>query len=235
MRNAPITNPRFIDAMTSPAARDAGSVVLVVPVGSTEQHGPHLPLTTDTDIAVALARRLAAQSEGVVVAPPVSYGSSGEHDGFPGTLSIGNAAIEMVLIELMRSAVLTWARVLLLSTHGGNNIPVRRAIERLRDEGRDVRAWFPTWGGDAHAGHTETSLMLSIAPERVDIAAAEIGASEPIEEIMATLRARGVVTVSQNGVLGDPTHADTDHGRRLLNTEVEQLVRLVALWPELTP
>ncbi|MYR62381.1 creatininase family protein, partial [Streptomyces sp. SID625] len=75
----------------------AADCVLVVPVGSTEQHGPHLPFTVDTDIALALAERLAAVREWVVLAPPVHYGSSGEHAGFPGTLSIGLAATELLL------------------------------------------------------------------------------------------------------------------------------------------
>ena len=70
--------------------RAAAGAVLAVPVGSTEQHGPHLPLSTDTDIAVALCDRLAAARPDVLAAPPVGYGSSGEHAGFPGTLSIGH-------------------------------------------------------------------------------------------------------------------------------------------------
>ncbi len=84
--------------------RAAAGAVLAVPVGSTEQHGPHLPLSTDTDIAVALCDRLAAARPDVLVAPPVGYGASGEHAGFPGTLSIGLGALELLLIELGRSA-----------------------------------------------------------------------------------------------------------------------------------
>ena len=145
--------------------------------------------------------------DNIVVAPALSYGASGEHSGFAGTLSIGNAATELVLIELVRSAAGTWSRVILISTHGGNDIPVRRAVEQLRSEGRDVRAWFPSWPGDAHAGHTETSIMLSVAPERVDRAAAAVGALDPLEEIMEAMRAGGIAAVSPNGVLGDPTRA----------------------------
>src|SRR5207302_457628 len=74
-----------------------------VPLGATEQHGPHLPFTVDTEIAVALCERLAGHRD-VVIAPAVPYGSSGEHSGFPGTLSIGQEATELLLVELVRSA-----------------------------------------------------------------------------------------------------------------------------------
>src|SRR6478752_10318203 len=78
--------------------------VAIVPLGATEQHGPHLPLGTDTTIACALAFGLAAARDDVVVAPALPYGSSGEHAGFPGALSLGQAALETTLVELVRSA-----------------------------------------------------------------------------------------------------------------------------------
>ena len=76
-----------------------------------------------------------------------------------------------MLVELGRSATETFARVLFVCAHGGNAEPLAEAVARLRAEGRDVRAWSPRWSGDAHAGHLETSLMLAIAPERVQLAA----------------------------------------------------------------
>ena len=84
------------------AGRRAADGVLALPLGSTEQHGPHLPLSTDTDLAVELCRRLAAARPACVVAPPLPYGSSGEHRGFPGTVSIGQAALELLLVEFGR-------------------------------------------------------------------------------------------------------------------------------------
>ena len=107
-------------ALSSPEAAhlaDEGAL-LAVPVASTEQHGAHLPLSTDTDLAVALCARLAESRPGVVVAPPLAYGASGEHEGFAGTISIGQEAVELVLVELCRSATLTFPRVLLVSEIG---------------------------------------------------------------------------------------------------------------------
>jgi creatinine amidohydrolase len=209
------------------AERDMTGAVLAVPVGSTEQHGPHLPLSTDTDIAAALVERLAARRRDVVAAPAVAYGSSGEHAGFAGTLSIGREATELLLVELGRSASATFAAVVLVSAHGGNRVPVEHAERRLRAEGRRVLAVFPRWPGDAHAGRVETSLMLALHPDRVRRERAEAGATAPIDELMPRLVAGGVRRVSANGVLGDPAGADAAEGQRLLDRAVEELDRAV--------
>ena len=121
----------------------ADGAVLAVPLGSVVQHGPHLPLVTDTDIGAALAGRLAAARRDVIVAPPAGYGCSGEHAGFAGTISISQQALEAMLIELCRSAAATFRRILLISVHAGNDEPVIRAVRQLRGEHTDVIAWMP--------------------------------------------------------------------------------------------
>ena len=211
-------------------AEVAASSLLVVPLGSTEQHGPHLPFSTDTDVAVALAARLAADRDDVVVAPAVPYGSSGEHAGFAGTLSIGAAAMELVVLELVRSAD-AFAGVVLVSGHGGNAAPVAAAVRTLLDEGRRVLAWSPrVEGGDAHAGRTETSLLLALSPASVQEARAEAGDTRPLAEVMGALRAGGVASVSANGVLGDPTGASPAEGAALLDAMAADLAAAVAGW-----
>jgi len=213
-----------------PEVAGRGPVVLAVPVGSTEQHGPHLPLSTDTDVAVALAHALARRRDDVLVAPPVPYGSSGEHDGFAGTLSVGPAATELLLVELGRSAS-GWARrLLLVSGHGGNAQPVARAVRRLRDEGRDVLAWSPRWRGDAHAGRTETSVQLALDAARVRLAEAAAGNTDDLGTLMPVLRRDGIRAVSPNGVLGDPAGASADEGHRLLAGATDDLVATVEHW-----
>lgn len=215
--------------LTWPAVAERGARVLAVPVGSTEQHGPHLPLSTDTDVAVALATRLASVRADVVVAPAVPYGASGEHAGFAGTLSIGHEALELLLVELVRSATQSFDRVLLLSGHGGNAATLRTVAARCRDEGRDVLVWAPRWGGDAHAGRTETSVQLSLDGSRVG-PSRDPGATGPLADLLPVLRTSGVLAVSPNGVLGDPTGASADEGAALLAAASRDLQAAVAQW-----
>src|SRR5271154_3323714 len=94
--------------------------LLAVPVGSCEQHGPHLPLDTDTRIAVELAVRLELALPSVAVAPAVPYGARGEHAAFPGTLLLNHGVLAELLVELVRSARCSFAGVVLVSAHGGN-------------------------------------------------------------------------------------------------------------------
>ncbi|WP_328663500.1 mycofactocin biosynthesis peptidyl-dipeptidase MftE [Streptomyces sp. NBC_00328] len=211
-----------------PAVPADGALVLV-PVGSTEQHGPHLPLSTDSVIAEAVATRAAARLPGpVLVAPTISYGNSGEHAGFPGTLSIGHEALKLVLTETVRSLALWASRTVFVNGHGGNVRALDEAVGQLRAEGHDV-AWagcvFP--GGDAHAGRSETSVMLHLAPGDVDPAAAAAGDTRPIAELMPELIAGGVRSVAPNGVLGDPAGSSAREGRELIDALVAATVRRV--------
>ena len=204
----------------------------MIPLGSTEQHGPHLPLDTDTVIASALAERLrAARPDEIVLAPAIPYGASGEHAGFEGTLSIGADALELLLIELIRDATRDNDRVLILNAHGGNLLPLARALVHQQDEGRDVQQFWARWpGSDLHAGRTETSLMLALAPDRVRLELAAPGATAPLLELMPALRAGGVRAVSANGVLGDPTGATAAEGEELLRAATAQLTALIDAW-----
>ncbi len=208
----------------------ADELLLAVPLGSTEQHGPHLPLTTDTTIATALARGLADRRADVVVAPALAYGSSGEHAGFPGTLSIGGPALTAVLVELVRSAD-HFRGVVFVCGHGGNLDALRAAVEQSAHDGRSVLAWWPRLpGGDAHAGRTETSILLALEPSSVRPADAVAGDTRPLADVLPLLREGGVAAVSPNGVLGDPTGANAEDGRALLATMVADLVAAVEAW-----
>jgi mycofactocin precursor peptide peptidase len=205
--------------------------LVVVPLGSVEQHGHHLPLGTDTSVACAVADAAAGSLDGALLAPALAYGASGEHEGFPGTISIGTAALTGLLVEYGRSAGRWAGRVLVVNGHGGNLDALRAAVPLLRSEGRDV-AWFPCGvpGGDAHAGRTETSLMLHVEPHGVREDRAVAGETAPIRELLPRLRAEGVRGVSPTGVLGDPAGATRAEGEALLGAMVAALVASTAAW-----
>jgi mycofactocin precursor peptide peptidase len=216
-----------LDEVTWPeVATASGRTVLVVPLGSTEQHGPHLPLSTDTDIAVELVSRLAAERGDIAVAPALAYGAAGEHAGFPGTLSIGQDAFELVVVELVRSAD-AFAAVVLVCAHGGNAEPLARAVSTLRREERRVLAWMPHHYVDAHAGRSETSLQLALDAGRVRVDAAVPGTVQPLDELEPMLRSAGVRAVSSNGVLGDPSGASASEGRALFDAMSTSLIAAV--------
>jgi creatinine amidohydrolase len=242
-----VTGVTALGDLTWPQARRlaAAGAALAVPVGSTEQHGPHLPLSTDTDVAVALAARLAARRGDVVVAPPVGYGSSGEHAGFAGTISIGQRALELMLTELGRGAAETFGHIVFVCAHGGNREPAAGAVARLRAESVDALLWMadaaraggPAAGRaravaapDAHAGRAETAIQLALDPGRVRMGRAQAGNRTPAAELMPLLRAAGVRAASGNGVLGDPAGASAAEGAALLEALTADLLAAVAAW-----
>ena len=206
-------------------------MILAVPLGPTEQHGLHLPLDTDTRIAVAVAEGLASARRDVVVAPTLPYGSSGEHTGFPGTISIGQEALEHLLVELVRSLAQDFWGTVFVSGHAGNAEPLQRACGRLVSEGRRVLAWLPLVpGGDAHAGRTETSLMMALHPDVVRTGAARPGYVGSLSDVLGELRRSGVRAVSPTGVLGDPEGASAADGEQVLALLVADLGRTVDAW-----
>ncbi|OBJ04094.1 mycofactocin system creatininase family protein [Mycobacterium sp. 1245499.0] len=216
---------------TSSQLSDKAASVLV-PLGSTEQHGPHLPLDTDTRIATAVARGTRGRlGHEWLVAPALAYGASGEHQSFAGTISLGTEALTTLLVEYGRSAA-GWARrIVFVNGHGGNVTALRSAVALLRTEGRDA-GWCPclTIGGDAHAGHTETSVLLHISPADVRADRRVAGNTAPLPELLGSMRRGGVAAVSPVGVLGDPTTATAAEGERILAEMVDGCVRRVARW-----
>ncbi|MER5516873.1 mycofactocin biosynthesis peptidyl-dipeptidase MftE [Streptomyces sp. NPDC002763] len=219
-----------------------GAPLVVVAIGSTEQHGPHLPLDTDTVVATAVARaavqRLADRDRTeecsgarVLLAPALAFGASGEHAHFPGTVSIGHEALRTVLVEMVRSLSLWAGRCVFVNGHGGNVATLDAAVAQLRAEGHDT-AWLGCGvpGGDAHAGRTETSLMLHLAPDDVRLDAAVPGDTRPIAQLMPELTAHGVRAVAPNGVLGDPTGATAQEGGALLRALADSAARRIRAW-----
>lgn len=201
---------------------------VLVPVGSIEQHGPHLPLETDALIATAVARRV-AEKAGAYVTPTICIGASGEHRGFPGLVSIGTETLTLVLVETVRS-LSDWAgKVVLINAHGGNAVAIQTAVTQLKVEGHEVSsvACVSPQIRDAHAGRSETSLIMYISPWLVRAGRFQRGNLTPIRRLMPALRTHGLQSVSPNGVLGDPHGASADEGAMLLSDMVTEALRVM--------
>jgi creatinine amidohydrolase len=168
----------------------------------------------------------------VIVAPPIAVGASGEQVGVPGTLSIGTEVLTDVVVELVRSAD-RFAGVLVVNAHGGNSPGLAAAEEICTAEGRAALIHHVTFpAGDAHAGRTETSILLALCPDLVRMDRAVPGATTPIEQLMPRLRSEGLAAVTPNGVLGDPSGASGEEGRALLRRAVaDAFISLALLGP----
>ncbi len=222
---------RRIDAATTEALRDAlreGDVTIVVPLGSTEQHGAHLPLGTDTLIADALADRLCARHREIWALPALALGCADEHLGFVGTMSLGEATLHAVLLDVLRSAAQHgFARAFVFSAHGGNAGALDRLAPKLADEHlalgvhvfsdldavveaqASVAARFdvsPEAAGH-HAGEWETSVVAALAPGSVHLDRAEPGIIEKPDDVQSLFYPRLDIH-APNGVVGDPRGAD---------------------------
>ncbi len=206
------------------AAVAAGATTVILPLGATEQHGPHLPLGTDTFRAAALADRLAARLPEALVAPPLPIGCSDEHAGFPGLLSLDAETLASVIVDCACRMVAWGARrLILLSAHGGNGRALERAAARLTRELPDLRVWLPNDLLGLHAGEGETSEMLCLRPDLVRREYAAPGFVGDMEQVILKLRAAGLQPITANGVLGDPTRADAARGARYLDARAAEL------------
>lgn len=206
-----------------------GQPIVILPLGAWEQHGPHLPLHTDTLIVEAVISsalsRLPDHQDSFFVAPTMSITASDEHAGFAGGLSCGTQALVDSVVAIARSA--SWARgVCVVNGHGGNFEALKNIASALEYEKIRATQWsLPSYkGGDMHAGHTETSLLLHLHPglvrhDKIEVGAVDINASD-----INTMQVDGVQAVSPNGVLGDPRTANPQHGEQVLNMYTESLL-----------
>jgi creatinine amidohydrolase len=198
------------------------SKILLLPLGSFEQHGPHLPLDTDTIIIDSVVTQAMGDSQinsdDFMIAPTIAISASDEHAGFPGTLSTGTEALVQSVVAICRSA--SWSLgVCIINGHGGNADALPRISSALTYEKITHSIWsLPSYdGADMHAGHTETSVMLHIAPNKVHADRIERGTVGDASALVARMRTSGVAGVSGNGVLGDPTTATSEHGIAVMN------------------
>ncbi len=218
----------FISTATSQDEAHRAADVAVLPVGSFEQHGSHLPLATDTLIAALIARRIAADYD-LFLLPPVTVGCSHEHADFPGSVSISSTTLHAIVDDIRLS--LTWQgveKLAIVNGHGGNyvlanivqesNVATRRMVLYPQTvewvEARACAGVETDHRADMHAGEAETSILLSEAPELVG---ENYRTADFIADDRRHLLTLGVGGYSETGVIGKPSLATRDKGRRLLD------------------
>lgn len=236
--------------MTWPGVAEAvkaGATTVILPLGATEQHGPHLPLGTDTIRAAALADRLAERLPDSLVAPALPFGCSDEHSGFPGLIGLDHETLARVILDLARRLA-GWGirRLVLLSAHGGNGEALDLALALLHQELPDLevrtngnletiapvllevarREGVPPSALGLHAGESETSEMLHLRPDLVHLDDSAPGFTGDMEAVLDKLHEGGLRVVAMDGVLGDPTRAEASRGARYLDVVTNDLAAL---------
>lgn len=218
------------------------SRAVILPLGSTEQHGPHMSLATDTIVADYVAKVLGEQTDCVVL-PALPYGQVWSAKEFPGTLALK----ERTFIDVVKDIVISLEKggaknVILFSGHYGNNQPSKIAARELLDEygyhnvfhisytdikkhGKDIMETEPWNGKTFHAAELETSILLHIAPATVDMKKAVREYPEVPSDV--EIRPLPWRSFSQTGVFGDATPSSAEKGRKFLENWIEDLVGII--------
>ena len=238
----------YMPYMSWTAIRDAvaeGKTTALLIAGSIEQHGPHLPCITDTLYGIEFGVRAALRHGAMLVAPLITPGCSSHHPGYPGTFSISaERLVESVENHLPGLSDAGFQSVVLTSSHGGNFAPLAAAEPRLReraaalglsltsvlDLGTFVEALreAPAAAGldqglpAVQADLIETSIMLRIHPDLVDMSKAELGfiGDFDVDELLRT----GLRGLTDNGIIGDPRGATPELGEAILTSLVDYLL-----------
>lgn len=247
--------------------REVSERVAIVPLGSLEQHGRHLPLLTDSMIGSEVLKRAQAELDNTAIFLPMLWiGASDHHRAYPGTVTIDVGTYTAVVGDILESLIRSgFERILVLNAHGGNILAGRRAVYDVRTRHHDrSELWlvFATWYDLAapqvaaldqleqrrvsHASELETSMILRLRPELVDMDAA-VGATHDFDSAFYSPDSRGAMRVAVyppldartvSGALGKPELATAEKGEALFEVAAAQVVALVremAHWPVLEP
>jgi creatinine amidohydrolase len=232
---------------------------VVLPIGATEQHGRHLPLGTDSMILNAIVQKLDGLFGGrLLMLPCQQIGMSEHHMAYTGTLTLAHETIRRNAMDIVDSVVRHgFGRLLLLNGHGGNQAILGVLGEQIGQRWPKVECMVANWWGPAaerlkklqegplgsvgHACEFETSMMLAIAPDLVDMSLAEDGGIQHRVPSMwfdmlhgpAATCYRPFDVLSNNGVFGKPSLASAEKGRRILDEATAALRELIAgFWPD---
>jgi len=220
---------------------DAGLPVAVLPIGSCEQHGPYLPLTTDTLIASAIAAAI-SQYHQLRQLPPITVSCSHEHAAFAGTLSITATTLAAIITDIADSlAEQGAAGLIIVNAHGGNAVltnivqqantggPIGMGLYPSREDWTEARAAAGITSSshdDMHAGELETSILLAYYPEYLRPGWHTSDHTHSDRRYLTTL---GMHAYTDTGVIGQPSLATADKGRALLDHLAKAARPLIAL------
>lgn len=206
----------------------------IIPVGSIEQHGPHLPISTDSDIVSEIAKRVSEKCNFLLL-PTITYGISFEHAPLF-NLSVKNSTLQQLLVDICASLLSNnITTVFILNGHHGNQKALRNVDQKIeRKLKKKIKVFvFSYWHFIKqefdHAGFVETSLMLAIS-KKVNMKKAQKGLItaklSPKEKLRLSKRAsKSFPAVTKNGVWGDPTKSTAKDGKRILSEIVKSLVK----------
>lgn len=252
--------PQFIDLTAAEVAALPSDTVAVLPLGAIEQHGPHLPVSTDyvaaTEAATA-AVSLAASTVPVVLLPGLAYTKSDEHHHFPGTIWLSWDTLMRTLVDIGRSLHTSGiTRLLFVNGHGGNSALGQVACREIRKR-FGLRTFFAhlsipadqggtgsaagEYGMGVHGGHGETSLMLHLRPDlvKMDLAVRRVPEHLTGYELIGFGKPVSFGWLSDDfgpdGHIGDPTGATAEHGKAVFEAAVTRLAAVIAEAHRFTP
>lgn len=204
--------------------------IAIIPVGSIEQHGPHLPISTDSDIVTEISLRFSKKIDGILL-PTINYGISDEHFPFF-NLSVKKSTLSKMLDDICGSLIKNGiSRILIINGHYGN-LDSLKDFERKKKKSRKIKVisyWKYMDREFDHAGNVETSIMLAIS-KNVKMNNAKKGfqtdgmSKQEISKINK-LAQKSFPKVTGNGVWGDPTKSSAKLGRKIINEVVNNLVK----------
>lgn len=205
----------------------------ILPVGSFEQHGPHLPLATDTIVASGIAQAV-CDAYGLLLLPPITMSCSHEHAAWPGTVSISSGTLRLIVNDVMASLRKSGIGKLVIANGHGGNYVLANVVQELSVDGADV-ALFPgrdDWAkarddaglrtsshADMHAGEIETSLLLHLMPDavRTGYQSADHDGAQPRRHLLTL----GMSAYTTTGVIGSPSLGDAGKGKLVLESLTE--------------
>jgi creatinine amidohydrolase len=246
----------LLENLTWPEVKqlNVGSMIAILPTGSFEQHGPHLPFTVDTDLVRAVASGVEEKfPKEVLLLPVIPVGMSTHHNAFPGTLDVPQPVYISLIRELAMSAVrMGVTKLFILNGHGGNDIPIRAAMREIKSAAPDLRCVFASYwnlaapafkeirtselGGMGHACEMETAMMLHLHPEKVKMRLARRDGPKHEDKYRKSdmQLARPVYFVNEfdevtsSGTIGHPDLATAENGKKFLDAAVASAGEFVA-------